>query len=122
MKGLYVAYLGQRNLIQHVPRPLHTEKFTCDPDHILRVSKVGTTRRGRVRANEPLKGRGKVDVSSCFLLDRLKCRSFSPCDNGMKFLVNLADFGMEAALKGRASWERYNEIEMMTHKLIQHHQ
>lgn len=94
-------HLIDRNLEKHVSRSLHTKKFTGDPDHIA-VSGVSCWRTGdgagQIRTYEALQWRGEIYVGGSLLLDLLENSPFPTGNDGMKFVVDFTEFGMQSAL------------------------
>ena len=61
----------------------------------------GPGKRGsaQVRAHKALQRRGEVYVGTCLLLNGLKYMALPACYDRMEFVINLACFGVETALK-----------------------
>lgn len=84
----------QRNLEEHIPRPLNSEKFTGNKNKIL----LGEERQilGSQNARERCR---KIDVGSSFFLNSLHDVAFSTRDDVVEFVVDLTNLRMETALK-----------------------
>lgn len=100
-KGWRRTDLADRQLVQHVPRPLYSKELASDPYDVLTLthSRCRCGIRNDIRTDQGLQGRGKVNVCRGLLLNALKDVSLSTCDDRMELLVDLAHFGMKTALR-----------------------
>jgi hypothetical protein len=98
--------LVQRNLEQHVPRPLHPKELARDEDQVL------LRQQAHVLLPENAgKRRGEVDVGGGFFLDRLNDAALAAGDDVVELVVDFADFGVEAGLaQGREGQFRLCEV------------
>lgn len=93
-----MTHFRDRHLEEHISGPLHSEKFTRNPDDIA----VTSTAWGEcvvIWAYEILQRRRVVYVCCGFFLDCLKDIPLATGHDGMELVINLANFRMETALK-----------------------
>lgn len=89
-------HLIQRNLIQHISRPLHTKKLASNPDSVGAVSKC--SRSCRISGKDALQRGRKVDICGRFFLDSLYYMSFLARNDRVHFMVYFANLSVKATL------------------------
>jgi hypothetical protein len=85
--------LVQRNLKQHIPRPLHPKELSRNEDQVLLCQQTHV-----LLTQDAGKRRGEVDVRGGFFLNRLNDATFPTGDDVVEFVVDLAYFGVQTGL------------------------